>query len=198
MKQEFNVEDLARQIATAPKVCSDDYLILGGMINEGDVKDFLRSWYLSDKKMEWSLWEWTNSIILEKYKTSCDNIALLERVRIFGEDGDLYLRRTENCFQWSFIGIPGINPPPRYLARRLNPDVCMRLSEEKEALLWGAKKKGAFRIEKRVGFRVLAYPEEFKDSLLVVIKYREYLDAGRSAFVRWYGLEEGNDKKRQD
>src|SRR5690554_5168078 len=96
--------------ALGSKVGKNELAILGGYCAEEDLMGFISQWKL---KFPFRIWEYVSEICFEKGETPPNNInvTLLERGRLFGEDGDLSLRRKGNCFNWTFVGLAGTQAP---------------------------------------------------------------------------------------
>ncbi|MEW6664391.1 MAG: hypothetical protein AB1512_04115 [Thermodesulfobacteriota bacterium] len=166
-----------------PQWGQSDLSIWGGQCVESELPAFLRQWPL--EQLPYRIWEYASELIFEQ-GTLPQNAALLGRARLFGEGGDLELRREGVAFAWRFVGPAGVQPPAGdygaqdYLAT--HPGVAFHRREE-TALLWGEKKEGQW-VENRVGGAKLSYP-----GLLawqrVQVHYRTFSLAGRVEFV-WF------------
>ena len=84
--------------------------IFGGYCAEKDLIGFIPQWKVT---FPFRIWEYVSEICFEKGKDIPENInvTLLERGRLFGEYGDLSLRRTGDGFNWTFIGPVGTQVP---------------------------------------------------------------------------------------
>lgn len=173
--------DEVRQPQCGPK----ELTILGGRCAENDLRGLLQEWNLAE--MPFRVWEYCSEIVFEK-GTIPQNIALLERGRVFGEGGDLMLRRNGIDFQWRFIGPAGITEPTTdYEPQnywKANINVLFHKNEE-TSLLWG-KWNGEQWIEDRVGAAKLNYPVtgQSKDER-VQLNYKTFSRVGQVEFV-WY------------
>ena len=109
---------------------------------------------------------------------------MIERIRIFGNAGDIDLRRNGNRFIWRYIGE---NEPPSDLDKDKdnfwdeNSDKFF--VEEKEAILWGKYSKNGLWHDPRVGKAKLNYP--IKNAEMVKIRYRTLSEKGIISFV-WF------------
>jgi len=170
-----------------PQVGGDHLTILGGVCCENDLPDFLQRWDLGG--MPYRIWESVSEIVFEK-DTLPQNVALLERGRLFGPGGDLELRRDGQTFIWRFIGPAGAQTPPEDEHTRNywedHPQVTFHQREE-TALLWG-RWNGETWTDDRVGAARLNYPHPPAER--VQIHYRTYSRAGRVEFVWLTGLSE--------
>lgn len=188
----------------------DELMIVGGTISEAKVINWLREF----KGMPWRVWEWVNDFRLEHESLTpafplAIRLSALERVRLFGDGGDLTVRRDGALFRWHFIGPSGAKKEAiipagwqschDYWDRKENESQKLTCSEQK-ALLWGAYNQELGRwYDNRVGFAHLEYPLADVESLLqedkkghVYAYYREYLDGGQVAFVWMYKLDSLN------
>jgi hypothetical protein len=174
----------------------EDLTIVGGMIAEKDVLAWLAKWSLS--QMPWQLWETTDELDL-KHDSALPTLTaleliMLERVRFFGEGGDLTVRRDDEQFRWYFVGPKGVIVPDGALSQdnfwHDNPQ--KKLTRFKgQVILWGVWDSESDKkrwVENRVGFAKLAYPEPLHGQRHVYAHYGEFLDAGQVAFVWMYKL----------
>lgn len=161
--------------------------IWGGRCAEGDLLAFLQAW---STPMEYRIWEYVSEIAFERAALP-QNAALLERGRLFGEGGDLELRRDGPEFAWRFIGPAGAQPPKGnygaqdYWASHSGEAFHQR---EETALLWG-KWDGSRWADDRVGAARLEYPAP-AGWPWVQIHYNTFSRAGRIKFVWYTGLSE--------
>jgi len=166
------------------QVGRDHLTILGGICAENDLSAFLQQWDLT--QVPYRIWEYVSEIVFEK-DTLPQNVALLERGRLFGPGGDLELRRDGATFAWRFIGPAGVRPPAGgYNAQdywESDPQAMFHQHEETALLLgrWNCQ----MWAEDRVGAARLNYPATSKR---VQIHYRTYSRAGRVEFVWLIGL----------
>lgn len=162
--------------------------ILGGQCAESDLLNFLEQWDLAG--MPFRVWEYVSEVVFEEEKdTLPQNIALLERGRIFGEGGDLMLRRNGTAFDWRFVGPEGIKPPAgEYGIRdywKDHPEVTFHRHNE-TALLWG-EWNGNGWTEDRVAAAKLNYPAKGQR---IHLHYQVFSRAGRVEFVWYKGFSE--------
>ena len=159
-----------------------DLSIWSGRCSENELRDFLQQWPL--EQMPYRIWEYASEITFEM-DTLPRNMALLERGRLFGEGGDLELRRDGAEFIWRFIGPAGVHPPIGWSAENFwstNPNATFYRRKE-TALLWG-KRDGKHWHDNRVAAARLEYPV-FADWPRVQIEYWAFSRGGRVEFV-WY------------
>jgi hypothetical protein len=185
----MNLDQIVRDVREGKRHGQNDLAIWGGECAETGLLAFLAAWDLSE--MPFRIWEYASRIDFQR-GTLPDNISLLERGRLFGEGGDLTLRRGGPGFFWHFVGQSETYPPANYKAEDFwnsNTDLTFHRWDE-TALLWGERKNGATRwLDDRVGRADLDYPvpEEWKR---VQVRYWAFSHAGRTAFVWLRGLEE--------
>ncbi len=171
-----------------PHVGKESLSIWGGRIREGDVRKFLEMWP-TISGMPYRIWEYASHIVFEEY-TLPEDLYLLQRGRLFGEGGDLELRRDGQDFSWRYIGPAGVSPPEGYAAQsywKLHPNVPFHQREE-SVLLWGRKEESRWA-DARVGRASLTYPAK-STWKRVLLRYRTYSKAGRVQFVWYLSLDE--------
>ena len=188
MSKRVQFDDIA-QMVTQPLVGKDHLSIWGGRCAEGDLLAFLDGWDLS--RMPYRIWEYVSDIRFEK-DTLPNDIVLLQRGRLFGEGGDLEVRRDGEEFAWRFIGKPKMRPPEDYDLEEndfwhRHPDAAFHQYEQK-ALLWGEKRENGFWFDNRVAGAELAYPGVAGKR--VQLHYKVFSRAGRVQFVWYTGLSE--------
>jgi hypothetical protein len=178
-----------------PQVGKERPAIWGGTCTEDKVKDFLAGWDL--KEMPYCIWESTDRIKFKKEEEArVPNVALLERGRLFGKDGDLDLRRDGDTFRWRFVGDPDMRPPEGYDAAENNfweqhPDTKFHCYTE-TALLWGEREDKRWR-DDRVAAAELNYPAP-DDAERVELTYNVYSRKGCVEFVWLTGLSEWKEE----
>jgi len=168
------------------QVGKDSLSIWGGRCAESALLEFLKGWDLS--QMPYWIWEYVSNIVFQN-KTLPDNPALLQRGRLFGEGGDLEVRRDGADFAWRFIGPAEVQPPDgNYAAQDYWADHTnvMFFQDNATALLWG-KRDGEQWHDDRVGAAKLDYPAIGER---VQIHYKTFSRAGRVEFVWYTGLSE--------
>jgi hypothetical protein len=176
-----------------PQHGQSDLSLWGGTCTEDALTDFLAGW--DRKDMPYRIWEFTDRINFER-NTLASNVTLLERGRLFGEGGDLDLRRDGYTFRWRFVGDPDVRPPEGYDAEEGNfwekhSDAAFHCYEEM-ALLWG-KRQGDRWHDDRVAAAKLDYPAP-DDAERVQVQYKVYSRAGRVEFVWLTGLSEWKEE----
>ncbi len=165
-----------------------DLSIWGGRCTESDLQDFIRQWPLD--RMPYRIWAYASEIAFGQ-DTLPPNVALLERGRLFGEGGDLEVRRDGGEFAWRFIGPAGVRPPttnrPAEDFWSTHPDATFYRRRE-TALLWGKWDGNRWR-EDRVGAACLEYPAP-AGWPRVQVEFWTFSRAGRVEFVWYTGLSE--------
>jgi len=182
-----NFEELVQEVRQSE--CGQaDLSLWGGRCAESDLPKFLRQWDMG--KMPYRVWEYASEIAFERDALP-QNVVLLERGRIFGESGDLELRRDGAGFGWRFVGPAGVRPlAGDYAAQDYwasHPKVTFHQHGEK-ALLWG-KWNGKKWADDRVGAARLNYPVPIQGQR-VQVHYKTFSRAGRVEFVWYTGLSE--------
>lgn len=169
-----------------PQVGQADLSIFGGQCTESYLLKFLEQWDLAG--MPFRVWEYASEVVFKKC-TLPQNIVLLERGRIFGEGGDLMLRRNGTTFGWRFIGPASIKPPAGEYGMQdywKNHPKVMFHQYNGTALLWG-KWNGERWVEDRVAAAKLDYPAIGQR---IQLHYRVFSRAGQVEFVWYTGLSE--------
>jgi len=180
-EQKLKFQDLlGRRLPCSPT----DLAIVGGTIDEARALAWLSQWDL--EYLPWRLWEEVSALRLEKNSSLPGDLALIERGQVFGEGGDLTLRRDGEIFRWHFIGpatakiqttadaLDFWNEHPNTVLHRV----------EQQAILWGVWRPELGRWhDNRVGWANLQYPAELNGKPHVYIHFDEYLESGRVAFV---------------
>ncbi|MBW2065327.1 MAG: hypothetical protein JRJ03_10400 [Deltaproteobacteria bacterium] len=183
--QRVDFEQLVREVRQ-PRAGKADLAIWGGVRAENRLSEFLRQWDLS--QMPYRIWEYVSEIVFER-DTLPQNVALLERGRLFGPGGDLELRRDGGMFAWRFIGPAAVQPPAGdYSAQDYwaSHSQVMFHQRKETALLWG-KWNGEKWADDRVGAARLNYPATGE---WVQVHYQGFSRAGRLEFVWLTGLSE--------
>ena len=185
-----------------PRYGRSDLSIWGGRCKEEDLLTFLQGWPL--ETIPYRIWEYVSEIEFDR-DTLPNNPVLLERGRLFGEGGDLEIRRDGNTFLWRFIGPAGVRPPEGpYDARDFwathSEEQTHRQEEvrfhrrEESVLLWGKfePEKGRWE-ESRVGAARLEYPAAGER---IRLRYYAFSRAGRVEFVWFTGLEDDKEDSK--
>ncbi|MEM3563792.1 MAG: hypothetical protein QXR19_11215 [Candidatus Jordarchaeaceae archaeon] len=180
-----NFSDKIEKLIGAERISKNDIQILGGEIEENDLQRFIEKWDFSN--MPFTILETLSGIIIEKkFDLSHISSNQIERIRIFGQDGDLDIRRDANHFLWRYIGRK--NPPKDINAKDFwneNPHKKFFV-EEKEALLWGRKYDPNRNLWKddRVAKAKLSYPGK-GSSDFPKVRYKALSEKGVVSFV-WF------------
>lgn len=179
--QRLNFADLLSQRTACAQ---EDLAIIGGTVQETDVRGWLAEWHL--QSLPWQIWEEVSALRLEKDTPLPLDFALVERGQIFGEGGNLTLRRDGTIFRWHFIGLETtgvqVTPDVRNFWQEHPGAVLQRVDQK--AILWGAWRPDLGRWhDNRVGWANLQYPAELNGKHHVYVHYDEYLESGRVAFV---------------
>jgi hypothetical protein len=193
----LNLDDIVREVTETPTQGPADLAVWGGTSDASRLGDFLQTWDLPRPGMPWNVWQWTDQIRLGHGEGSPGDLDYLERGRVFGEEGDLSLRRDGSRFLWHFVGVTGTAPPDGFKFDDYWDDRAgapLR-SRQRTALLWGEERRdesgnplGIWQ-EDRVAAAVLEYPG-LRGARRVRMRYREYLRGGRVELVWLLDLEE--------
>lgn len=175
------------------KIKQKDVYIQGDTIRENELNSFISSWDFSG--MPFAIIEtlkemnFTKDLFAKEYIFKPEDV---ERTRIFGEAGDLDIRRHETVFVWRYIG--RVSPPAGQQGMNFwnkNSDTDFFIGE-KQALLWGIyhERKGAWH-DDRVAKALLSYPVEEKRGR-VKLHYKTLSQKGCIQFVWYTGIEGGD------
>ena len=174
-------------------ICSDWPTVVGGVWSDGaEMKKQLGA-FKSKSALGWRVWEMTDSCTIghdwfeEQDQDGKDNWRWLERARLFGEGGDLDIRRDGERFLWRYVGEPDHAPP---CGNKLEPDDGSPVyCREQTALLWGTRERDQEQwFDDRVSGAKLTYAVD-GDPERVQVRYREYTQAGQALTVWLQGLE---------
>jgi hypothetical protein len=200
----FNFDALIGELTSGrSRVGRDDLSIWGGEFESASLEIFWQAFSDLISELPWGILEYVDKVQL---KTGADAAALpghhdrLNRVRLFGEGGDLSVRRDGWTFRWFFVGPSNAARPSIDLLDfwdHQDPDFFMVAADD-QMMLWGEKNQetGQWTSDK-VGGYSLDYPV-FDGSARVLIKYRAYSSGGQLQFVWLTGLEGGATSDRQD
>jgi len=177
-------------LAQGPLVTSETLSVWGGEVPAANLSAFLLAWDLPRKQMPWRIWE-TASEIEFRWETLPIHAKRLERGRLFGEGGDLALRRDGERFLWTFVGPAGVRPPAGFDDGDGNywaaPDAEPLYERADSVLLWGSRVAPGVWLDDRVGRSELCYPRVDGEDR-VWLDLRRYDAAGRTVFTWYRGL----------
>lgn len=158
----------------------------GGVVPAAAFATWVRGWHLCRPGMPWSLWQWTDRIVIERDAPAPGDLDYLERGRVFGPEGDLELRRDGDAVRWRFIATPDAVPPSGVVSEDYWAATRGGLSAfERTALLWGTSQGSGVWQDDRVGWASLRYPGNLGAARRVQLRYREYLQGGAVEAV-WF------------
>jgi hypothetical protein len=168
--------------------------IVGGQCAEVKLLEWLGKLKLDDMPVR--IWEFTDHCTIGPEGPPA-NAERLERARLFGEGGDLELRRNGNEFRWRYIGKADHAPKDDKAQALAWPDDADSpvYCSERRALLWGTREGEQKQwFEDRVSGAALTYltdPPSLPDKMRerIWIKFLEYTQAGRTLAVWLLGLE---------
>lgn len=172
---------------------ASDLVIWGGEFKADALNDFLSAWGHALKKLTWRMVELVSSFdVKRKDQDLFDDENDVERLRLFGEQGDLDIRRDGNRFYWRFI------------AENMDewPDLGVYLEEDGD--FFAVNPKHQFQVvtkcyyqwrggDDRVGLDLSSYFPQYKHGQGapgIDLKQEHYLVDGRVVFVRYVGYEE--------
>jgi hypothetical protein len=192
-------KQLVTEVTTGKQFGEADLAVWGGLCGEAELLAFLSKWNLSE--MPFRIWEYASRIDFKR-GTLPTEINLLERGRLFGDGGDLELRRDGVNFRWRFIGKPGAQPP---IGHQPMPDnfwtnnkvVTFHRCDE-NVLLWGERQENQSRwFDDRVGRALLNYPEPAATEAWTRVRicYWTFSRAGRIEFVWLRKLADGKEEQ---
>lgn len=171
------------------RLTRDNIEIWGGKIAEKHLTSFINLWDIST--MPFIILETLEDIRITR-SSDCLKIDpyMVDRLRIFGKDGDLDIRRDSNIFFWRYIGES--NLPEGIEGKSFweeNPDRKFFTGDEEYALLWGKyDSRRRLWFERRVASANLSYPIE-NNPKRVRVQYRTLSENGILAFVRFLAIE---------
>jgi hypothetical protein len=111
MAKAVDIEALVRKMLTTDPAGPGDLAVWGGEFGSQALEAFLKAWNLPRPGMPWSIWQWTDDIDIGHDAALPGELGYLERGRVFGEQGDLELRREGDQVLWRFVG-PTSDPDP--------------------------------------------------------------------------------------
>ena len=162
--------------------------VVGGRCSGDEVGEWLDVLDLSGMSVR--IWTFTDHATIGS-EGPPETFELLERARLFGEHGDLDLRRNGDDFHWRFVGNHDFAPdgePLKWSDLEDNPVY----GRETRALLWGEYREDADAwFDDRTAGAALTYPVD-GDPDRVWVRYREYTQAGHVLAVWLLGLEGDN------
>lgn len=190
-----NFAEELKQLSKAENwITEGDIQIWGGIIEEDNLQQFIRKWGQSD--MPFAISETVNKMAVKNCDVSTLKIEpYTDRIRVFGESGDLDIRRDNNYFKWRYVGT---NRLPKDLKvdkenfweKNKSEKFFM---EEKEALLWGTYKQDEESWQdNRVAKAKLSYPVEGHPGKGVKIRYKTLSNCGIIVFTWLLTIEEGD------
>ena len=193
-RKAVNFEELLERMEKDKEPAEGWPTITGGECAEGDLSEWLKTLDLTE--MDIRIWEFTDHCTIGTDGPP-QKVERLERARLFGQGGDLDIRRNRGSFLWRFVGKKDYAPKGKPLELpRSGIDPLYR--REQTALLWGTRKgKQEQWFDDRVSGASLTYfsdppslPEKVEER--VQVRYYEYMQAGRTLAVWLRGLEAYN------
>jgi len=187
-------EEIDQLFKAENRIAEGDIQIWGGKIKEDGLQQFFSKWGQLD--MPFVILETVSEITIRKnFDCSMLDPYIVDRIRIFGEGGDLDIRRDTVSFMWRYIGKTilhdGLKSDKENFWEK-NPGKTFFM-EEKEALLWGKYKQEGLWHDNRVAKANLSYPVEGHPEA-VKVRYKTMSDHGVIAFT-WLLTIEGEVRK---
>src|SRR5438105_2416553 len=105
--------------------------IRGGCFAVNRLEEFLTAWHLSRRGMPCAIWEWMHRLDFADGGVPAD-LDLLERGVVFGQEGNLSLRRDGEEVRWHFVGEPAVSLPGAFSGVDFwerHGQVCLRRRE---------------------------------------------------------------------
>ncbi|ODS36719.1 MAG: hypothetical protein A7315_04630 [Candidatus Altiarchaeales archaeon WOR_SM1_79] len=179
------IDKVMGKLLEEERISKGDIQIWGGKIKEEELQEFMKKWNFSD--MQFRIKETVKEINIDKNKNlDLQDVELIERIRIFGNAGDIDLRRNGNRFIWRYIGE---DSPPSNLPGH----VCNFWGKDKnsnkkffvgyrEVILWNKN-------DPRVAKAKLNYP--IKNAERVKIRYKTLSEGGIISFVQFIEIKNG-------
>ncbi|MCB2160719.1 hypothetical protein KQH40_01390 [bacterium] len=169
------------------KIKSTELSVLGGICQETDLLFLLETWPTL-RDMPFAIWEYTDEILFEMNTLPQRDLDWLERGKLFGDGGDLTVRRDGEDFRWWFVGPKDVHPAEQFLlSTKVWTDVVGFVQVENQSLLWGElvqESDPPVWFENRVAGADLSYPvSEGKNKIRV--EFTEFRYAGNTEFV-WF------------
>lgn len=195
-----SAKERIEKLLSKEKVNKENIGIWGGNIKDIELVDFLKCWDFSN--MGFAIIETINDIKIMRgiNYTLIDDSKNIERVRIFGKDGDLDIRTNNNEFLWRYVGSKYKELPSGLVGSNFfdyYPEQEFFI-EEKSAFLWGKyDDKSNKRHDNRVGHAFatgrIDYPVEGNPKFVKLI-IKTLSDMGVVSFSWYYNIEKEVDK----
>ena len=192
-KYRIDIAAIASDVVAGATVGWNELSVFGGEFDAGEVGSFFDAWRTVASDMSYRIWENIDCMFFEN-GTWPDKYALFEQARLFGDGGDLSVRRDgDRCF-WRFVGPEGYRLPAGvqgYDYWGSVPEGTRLHVALDEVLLWGKGEKmpdGSmiWRDDRTAGHR-LVYPQQTAERVKLVMK--KYSRAGNVEHVRYLRLE---------
>ncbi len=186
------------RLTEGKKLTSKELTIIGGKIKKDEVDKMIKIIPIISQ-MPFAICEYTNQIKFTKNEDI--KTEHLERGRLFGENGDLEIRRDEDSYLWRFIGAVEAKYFLEFSYNNFwnNADIKHLYEYDKSFLLWGERKKDNLHHDIKVASAKLIYPVEYPKEKIeenlnnkverAIVKYRLYTSYGRPQFAWYYGVE---------
>jgi hypothetical protein len=188
MQQAVDFSQLVEQV-NQQTVGSADIAIWSGTCSAANLSVFLDAWKLPNESMPFCIWEQLSAITFNRqHRLADEDIRWLQRGRIFGEGGDLELRRAGDHFEWRLIEDVGLKPPEGQIAESfwtIEPQARFHRYANRRLLLWGERSTDDDRwFEDRVARADLTYPAS-AEWPRIWLEYEVFSRNGTPEFV-WF------------
>ncbi len=183
----------------ATRVSQKNLIIWGGAFPAERLSAFFAAWGTAQlKQMQWRMYEYVHRfhVVKATARATLPPAKYLERVRLFGQRGDLDLRRDGEIFHWRFLGDAKPNPPK--LAGEFKPqDFWANQPSSLEYREIEMKYYQWHGNERRVDSSWLTSAGLKAEGVFLIQKH--YLRNGRVEFVRYVGFDgEAKNGKRKN
>lgn len=193
---EFDFDKLVDEVMSIETIDKNKIQIWGGKIKVNEIRNLIDEIKALD--MPFAIIECVHEINFIKTKDiKIENTNLLERIRLFGPEGDLDIRRiNNNLFTWRFIGLPKNKKifEEKYNGISFwekNPETQLFYKEDK-ARLWGTQlQKNNQWYDPSVAKAKLKYPID-DASKEVFLEYAVLIENGNPAFIQFLRLKGGD------
>lgn len=160
-----------------------------------ELKSFLEAWDFVN--MPYRIWEYSYEIKFQSNTLpAAEDYKFLERGRVFGEGGDLKLRRDGDTMRWNFIGKKDTKLESFKFDDfwdTVDKNTFKLRKHPESVLLWGEYSTEAKRwIDDRVGWANLCYPVDkanCKEGTRVILHYDAFTQSGHTMFGWFRELE---------
>lgn len=170
-----------------PSYGKEQLVIWGGDFASDQLPTFLAQWGDTLARLMWHIVVQPSKFLVLRSSPPPTQPEQINRLHLFGETGDLLIRRDEDRFFWRFIGLRSADWPQPDDADDFWVDHANTsfIAVESSYIQW---RKG----DDRTGLDLSDYFPDIEGGDTdpnIVLRQVHYLDQGRLAFVRSIGLE---------